>query len=238
MVLPQLHPRVRLAAQILQHAERRPVGQRGQHRARREVDADAHHLVGRDAGLGEEPRDCDLQALEVVTRMLQGPVGLELHVVVGGRKAGVDDAVGVRLDARPELATVGAGDEHGARRFGAEVDPERACHGWTTTFRPRRCNQVAERLRAFVEPVPCAHERRELQPPRLRQNDRAREVARTHPAAENERQLLAACRGRTEATAVSVGDADEHDATPRAHGRDRSVERPVSIRRVVGDVDP
>ena len=192
---------------------------------------------GGDAGLGEQPRHRDLQALEVVTRILQGPVGLELDVVVGGRKARVDDAVRVRFDARPELAPVRAVDEDGARRLGAEVDPERALHGWTTTFRPRRSTRSrkargpsSSRYRALTSEASSS-------PPGLRQGDRARKVARAHAPAEDERQLLAACRRGVEAGAVAVGDADEHDAAAGARRRDRGVERPVIARRLVGDVD-
>ena len=97
VVLPELDPRVRLAAQLLEQAQRRAVGGRRQHRARGEVDADPDHLARVDAGLGEDPRNGVLERPQVVLRVLQRPVGFQPNVVVRLRQPFVDDTVCVRV---------------------------------------------------------------------------------------------------------------------------------------------
>ena len=128
MVLPELHPRVRPAAQAVDLAQRRPVGEGRQHRARREGDSDPGDVIRRGAGIGEHAANRALEAADVVARILERPVRLELDVVVRSGEPRADDAVPIGLDARSDLAPVGAVDEKGACRFGAEVDPEREAH--------------------------------------------------------------------------------------------------------------
>ena len=145
VVLPELDPGVRVAAEAVDEAERRAVGDRRQHRARGEVDADADDVRGVDARLGEERRHGFLERPDVVLGILERPVGLEAHVVVGRRQVLVDHAVPVCVDGGRELAAVG--DSRRARpartrsrsRSPIAYGPaHRSARGSTTTFRPRR----------------------------------------------------------------------------------------------------
>jgi hypothetical protein len=145
---------MRVAPQLLEHAQGRAVRQRREHRARRGVDADPDHLGRVDARLGEERGNRLLERAEVVLRVLERPVGLELDAVVRGGQPLVDHAVPVRVDGRAELPPFGAVDQDGAPGLGAEVDPERVAvaHGpsrWgsTTTFSPRRSTSSSKASR-------------------------------------------------------------------------------------------
>ena len=124
VMLPELDPRVRFAAQLLEQAERRPVGGRRQHRARGEVDADPDHVVRGDAGLREHLGNGVLERAHVVLRVLQRPVGLQPDVIVRRRQPFVDDAVRVGIRRGCELAPVCAVDQDGPSRRGAEVDAD------------------------------------------------------------------------------------------------------------------
>ena len=82
VVLPELDPRVRVAAQVVEQAERCSVGGRRQHRAGREVDPDPDHVARVDVRFGEHRRHGVLERAQVVLRVLQRPVRLELDVRV------------------------------------------------------------------------------------------------------------------------------------------------------------
>ena len=103
VVLPELHPGVRVRPEGRQLAQRRAVGRRRQHRAGREVDPDPDDVGGVDAGGREHRRDGRLEDAQVVVGVLEGPVGRQDDPLVGGRQVLVDDAVAVRLDGGREL---------------------------------------------------------------------------------------------------------------------------------------
>ncbi len=83
VVLPELHPRVRVAAEIGQPAQRRPVRRRREHRARGEVDADPDDLGRADTAAASSVGHRVPAAAHVVGGILQRPVRLELDVGVG-----------------------------------------------------------------------------------------------------------------------------------------------------------
>ncbi len=150
---------MRLPAEGVEEAQRGAVGGGREHRARGEVDADPDDLTRVDRGTGDQATDGLAEGLEVVVRVLEGPVGTEDHVAVGIRQAGVDDAVGVRMDLDAVDAPVRHVDEDRARRLGPEVDADGIAGvddlghrrspagtpdvGLTTTFRPRRDASVS-----------------------------------------------------------------------------------------------
>ena len=151
VVLPELHPRVRLAPQLLEQAQRRALGGRWQHRARGEVDPDPDHLIRVDAGLGKNPRNGVLERPQIVLGVLQRPVRFQPNVIVRLRQPFVDDAVGVRVRGGCELTAVHAVDQDGPPRRGTEVDADHVragrhaapCCGSTTTFKARRSLRLA-----------------------------------------------------------------------------------------------
>ena len=125
VVLPELDPGVRLAAEFVQEAQRRAIGLRRQHRARREVHGDADHRRGVYAGARNDRRHRALERLEVIVGILQGPVRAQHHVRIGRRQTLVDDAVGVLVDLDADLPPVRHVDQEGARGFGPEIDSDR-----------------------------------------------------------------------------------------------------------------
>ena len=133
-----------------------PSARRRQHRAGREVDADADDVGRVDARVGEQPRAPPAERPHVVLRVLERPVRAEHDVLVGRRQALVDDPVAYGWTAVPDLATVGDVDQDGAARLGAEVDADgvarpvdhgrggaSAASGLTMTLSPRRTQSIA-----------------------------------------------------------------------------------------------
>ncbi len=115
---------MRIAPQLVETAERRAVFRGREHRAGGEVDPDSDHLRRIDTGLGEERGHRLPKGRDVVVRILERPVRLEADVLIGSRKAFVDHAVAVAVNGGAELTAVGAVDEDGTARLGAEVDAD------------------------------------------------------------------------------------------------------------------
>ena len=123
VVLPQLGPGERPLGVFRHEAERRAVGERREHRAAGEVDADADDFVGRDAGGLECFAHCLGGAVEPIVRMLQRVVRRQFFL--GGGREGIDD-LAVRIGHDGGRAFVAREiDQERADRFGAEVDAER-----------------------------------------------------------------------------------------------------------------
>ena len=93
VMLPQFHISVGLPLVFRQKAERYPLLRRGKDGAGGEVDADAHHLVGRRARLMQEIGQGMVQRVQVILRMLQRPVGPERRTV---RQGSIHHGVGIR----------------------------------------------------------------------------------------------------------------------------------------------
>jgi hypothetical protein len=93
VVLPELGPRVRATAPLVEDAERRPVRGRRQDCARGDVDPETDDARRVDPGRSQRRGHATLDDLEVVTWVLQGPVDAET-----GTRAWqlvLDDAVGI-----------------------------------------------------------------------------------------------------------------------------------------------
>ncbi len=122
VVLPELDVGVLVALQLVELAERGPVGQHREHGARGEVGADADDLLRPDPGVLDRRGHGGPQRVPVVFRVLQRPVRGER--LAGGGELGVHDLVGVLVDRRAGLAAVtGRHDERpGGQR--AEVHPD------------------------------------------------------------------------------------------------------------------
>jgi hypothetical protein len=127
-MLPELDPGVGVAAELGDPRKRDAVGGRRQHRAGREVDAQPDDIRGVDAALGEQPGHGRADRRHVVVRILERPVGLEKNVVVRGRQAAIDDAVGVLVDRGGQLRAGREIDQHGPSRLGPEVEPDGVRH--------------------------------------------------------------------------------------------------------------
>ena len=125
VVLPQLHPRVRPASELLEEAQRRAVGLRRQHRAGREVDGDADDRARVYAGTDDDRRHGPLERLDIVVRVLERPVRAQDDIGVRGRQPLVDHAVAVLVDLDTDLAPIGHVDQHCPRGLRPKVDTDR-----------------------------------------------------------------------------------------------------------------
>jgi hypothetical protein len=133
MVLPELRIGVRAPGQLGRAAQRRAVGEHRQWGGGGEVGRDPDHALGSDAGGSQRRGDRPAQHLEPVLGILQRP--LRREPLARGRQHVVDHAVGVLVDRRPQLLTIGDGDDDGAPRQRPEVDADHALrirHGSTT----------------------------------------------------------------------------------------------------------
>ena len=79
VMLPQLDPGMRVGAPLRQETERCAIGSRGQHGTGREVNADADHIVWLYTAFGQHRRNRRLEHVQVIVRVLQGPIRLEGH---------------------------------------------------------------------------------------------------------------------------------------------------------------
>ena len=122
VMLPQLDPRVGIVSPFRQEAERRAVRLDRQHRAGGEVDAQADHVVGRDAALLEHRRHGVMEYFQVVVRVLQRPIGRQPQAGTG--QPLVDHAVGIGMNRGRHLATIGHIHQQRPPRFGAEVNAD------------------------------------------------------------------------------------------------------------------
>ena len=122
VVLPQLHVGVRPVGELRQLAQRRAVGQDGQHGARGEVRADADHVFRAGACGGERLRHRGPEDVDVVRGDLQRPV--RRQPAPGRRQGPVHHRVRVRQHGAAELGSVTDPDHHGPPRQGPEVHPD------------------------------------------------------------------------------------------------------------------
>ena len=122
VVLPELRVGVRAVPQLHELAERGPVGQDRQHRAGREVGADADHLRRVDARVGDRGRHGMPQHVPVILGILQRPVRRQR--AAGGCQHGVHHAVPVLMHGGAELRAVGYPDHQRPPGQRAEVDAD------------------------------------------------------------------------------------------------------------------
>jgi hypothetical protein len=143
VVLPELDPRMRIRAELRDQGQRRAVGGRRQHRARREVDPQTDHVSRIDTRLAKDGRDRLPEDAEVVIRVLERPVRRKDDPPIGERQHIVDDAVRIFGDRRRELPAVGHVDQDRSAGSGPEIDADREA-GHTASL---LCRPVASGLR-------------------------------------------------------------------------------------------
>ena len=241
---------MRVSPVRLEEAQRRAIGRRREHRAGGEVDADADDIGGVDARPIDQPAGGESERVQVVIRVLQRPIGPEDDVVVGRRKARVDDAVAVVVDLDAAFASVGHVDQHGSRRFRPEVDADAVAtrvHGRAPPgLGPRWPDddlEAAPRIQhlegfgRLVEWIAVADQSGQVDGTGSGELDRTGQVIGRHPAAELDGQLLAPRGAGREAGPITVGDADQHDPAARPDRCDRVRQRIVVARDLEGDVD-
>ncbi len=127
MVLPQLHPGMGPRGHLGAQAQRPRVAIDRQDRARREVDADADHARGLDRGSPNGAAHRFAHRFEVITWMLQRPLGPK--PCAGARQGPLDHPVAIRRDRGAALCSGLRFDDDGTDRRGAEVEPQRTRAG-------------------------------------------------------------------------------------------------------------
>jgi len=113
---------VRTAGQFRQRAQRRAVAQHGQHRARGEVGPDADDLGRVDAGPLDRGGHGVPEHVDVVPRVLQGPVGRQR--LAGGGQHLVHHAVLVLVGGAAQLGSVRHPDDQGPPGQRPEVNTD------------------------------------------------------------------------------------------------------------------
>ena len=171
VVLPELHPRLRVVGELRLQAERLAVLVAGHDGAGGEVDADADHFLAPRAGLLQAGGHDGLQAGQVIARVLEEPVPLQPRAALDGQVV-ADDAVGVaeldlgrlppalqvhqqRADRlRPEVqaqavARHGSSSPPCGRRndLPGRAPPVSSCTSWTARRKNRRPSPSACRPR-------------------------------------------------------------------------------------------
>ena len=131
-MLPQFHPGVRIVAPLFQRAKRCAIGQRRQHGATGEVDADAEHLFRLGLGQAHHLRHGLAQHLDVVGRVLQRREGLEPRLVAGQRLLDYGVFV-IVIGPRHFLAGAGIHQQRPAGE-GPEIDAEHVARFFISGF--------------------------------------------------------------------------------------------------------
>ncbi len=122
MVLPQLHIGVRPIGEAGDLVERGAVGERGHHRACREIGSDAHDAIQRDAGVAQGGRHRGAQHVPVVVGDLEGPGVTESYGAAGQRR--LQHTVPVLVHGGAEFGPVGHAHDDGSPRQSAEIDSD------------------------------------------------------------------------------------------------------------------
>ena len=130
VVLPELHPRVRMTGPLRIQAQGTPVRVDRQDRRGREVDADPGDRLGGDSRRGQGRRHGALDRRQVVAGMLERPVRAE--PLAGSGQRGVDDAVRILRDRGAALAARPRLDDERPHRGRAEVESQGT---WLATAR-------------------------------------------------------------------------------------------------------
>ena len=104
VVLPQFRVGVRAVAHLRDLTEWSAIGQRGQHRAGREVGSDAHHRCRIYAGISDRSSHARAERLDVVRRDLERPIRREGAVVTWQRR--LKDPVTIGGDGASDLSAV------------------------------------------------------------------------------------------------------------------------------------
>ena len=120
MMLPQLHPGVRLITKLRQLTHGGAIRLRGHDRRRGDIQSDPDNLRGIDLGILDALANYDLKCLHVVSRVLERKIRRQF-LSVRRTQHPVHDAMRVLMDSSAHFGTVANSDDDSTSRQSAKI---------------------------------------------------------------------------------------------------------------------